>query len=99
VQFMVLTQRRTEKYDAADFDTVIPAETDRARALYAEGVVRHAWHRGDVAGACLILEVADAVAAQSIVNSLPLAVSGMADFTVVPLQPYRGFGIASPHST
>jgi len=96
---MVLTQRRTEKHDAADFDTVIPAETHRARTLYAEGVVRHAWHRGDVAGACLILEVPDAEAAQAIVDSLPLAVSGMADFTVVPLQPYRGFGVTLPHST
>ncbi|HEX4394101.1 MAG TPA: muconolactone Delta-isomerase family protein [Mycobacterium sp.] len=98
MQFMVLSQRRTEKYDATDFDTVVTAETDRVRTLYAEGVVRHSWHRGDVAGACLILEVTNAEAAQAIVDSLPLGASGMAEFTVVPLQPYRGFGVVSPNS-
>jgi hypothetical protein len=92
MQFMVLSSRHTERYEEADFDAVIPDETQRVRQLYADGVVRQIWLRGDVAGACFLIEAPDENTARSTVNALPMARSGLSEFTVIPLRPYRGFG-------
>lgn len=91
VQFMILSRRRTEQFTDAEFGAVIPAETDRVRALYADGIVRQIWLRGDLAGACFTIEAPDADTADSIVQNLPMAVSGLSEFTIIPLSPYRGF--------
>lgn len=37
---MVLSRRRIEKFADAEFDAVIPAETDQVRSLYVDGVIR-----------------------------------------------------------
>src|SRR5437879_11613333 len=44
---MVTSRRRIEQYRDADFAPLIPAETKRIKELYAEGIVRHIWHRDD----------------------------------------------------
>ncbi|UPK76775.1 hypothetical protein MU582_09090 [Nocardioidaceae bacterium SCSIO 66511] len=88
---MVTSRRRTETYADSDFDAVIPAETARVRELYADGVVRQIWLRDDVPGACFIVE-ADALSdARKIVDGLPMAASGLSEFTVTGLRPYGGF--------
>ncbi|MBF6243883.1 hypothetical protein IU471_09850 [Nocardia elegans] len=92
MQFMVLSRRRTESFTDADFEKVLPAETDRVRKLYLDGVVRQIWLRGDIAGACFTIEAADAEEANAIVAELPMAAAGVSEFTVIPLSPYRGFG-------
>ncbi|MCC3317034.1 hypothetical protein [Nocardia africana] len=92
MQFMVLSRRRTETFTEADFEAVLPAETDHVRRLYLDGVVRQIWLRGDVAGACFTIEAADAEQANAIVAQLPMAAAGVSEFTVIPLSPYRGFG-------
>jgi muconolactone delta-isomerase len=92
MQFMVLSRRRTEQYTDADFDAAIPAETERVRQLYADGVVRQIWLRDDVPGACFLVEAPDEAAAQATVDALPMASAGLSEFTVLPLKPYRGFG-------
>jgi hypothetical protein len=92
MQFMVFSRRRTEEYGEADFDAVIPAETERVRQLYADGVVRQIWLRGDLPGACFLIEAPDEPTARATVDDLPMARSGLSEFTVVPLSPYRGFG-------
>ncbi len=94
MQFLVINRRRTEQYDDAEFERVIPAETDRVRVLYAAGIIRQAWLRGDVSGACFILEAVDEADARGVASHLPLATEDLSDFTVIPLLPYRGFG---PH--
>lgn len=91
MQFMVLSRRLTEQFSGADFEKMIPAETDRVRALYAESVVRQIWLRADLAGACFLIEAPNLDAAQGIVQTLPMAASGLSEFTVIPLTPYRGF--------
>ncbi|HET9254309.1 MAG TPA: hypothetical protein VFO16_03780 [Pseudonocardiaceae bacterium] len=88
---MVLSRRRTEQFTDADFAAVVPAETERVRQLYADGVVRQIWLRGDLAGACFIIEATGEGEAQSIVDALPMATSGLSEFTIIPLKPYRGF--------
>ncbi|TVT16048.1 hypothetical protein FNH05_36815 [Amycolatopsis rhizosphaerae] len=92
MQFMVLSRRRTELYQEADFDAVIPAETRQVRQLYADGVVRQIWLRADLPGACFLVEAPDEDSLRSTVDELPMARSGLSEFTIIPLRPYRGFG-------
>jgi hypothetical protein len=92
MQFMVLSSRYTDQYEEADFGAVIPAETQRVRQLYADGVLRQIWLRDDLPGACFLLEAPDEDSARSTVNALPMAHSGLSGFTVIPLRPYGGFG-------
>jgi len=90
MQFMVLSSRHTEQYGEADFDAVIQAETQRIRQFYADGVVRQIWLRSDLPGACFLIEAPDEHTAQSTVSALPMARSGLSNFTVIPLRPYGG---------
>lgn len=89
---MVLSRRRTEQFDEPDFERVIPAETEKVRTLYAAGIVRQIWLRGDLGGACFIIEAEDEADAHGIVAGLPMSAEGLSQFTVIPLLPYRGFG-------
>jgi muconolactone delta-isomerase len=93
MQFMVLTRRRTEAFNDADYTPErLSAETQAVRRLYAAGLVRQIWHRGDVGGACLLLEAADEAEARAAIDGLPLFAAGMQEAVfVVPLNPYRGF--------
>lgn len=88
---MVTSRRRTETYADSDFDVVIPAETARVRALYADGIVRQIWLRDDVQGACFIVEADSLEDARATVDALPMASSGLSEFTITGLHPYRGF--------
>lgn len=92
VQFLVMSRRRVEEFETADFDKVLPAESERVRELYAAGTVRQVWLRGDLAGACLLVEGEDQASVEAMVATLPMAASGLSEFTVIPLGPYRGFG-------
>ncbi|MGB2719157.1 MAG: hypothetical protein WBG53_22380 [Rhodococcus sp. (in: high G+C Gram-positive bacteria)] len=92
MQFLVLSRRRVEQYSDEDFAAVLPNETDAVRTLYADGVVRQIWLRGDVAGAAFVIEAESASDAQSTIDALPMASSGLSEFTLIPLAPYRGFG-------
>ena len=97
---MILSPRRTEALADADFDPGIRAENDRVRALYAAGVVRQIWLRGNLAGACLIIEAPDADTARAPVDSLPRAVSGLLKFTIhspAPLPRFRPSLGTPPH--
>jgi hypothetical protein len=91
MQFLALTRRFTETFSEADFAAVLPAEAEHARGLYARGIFRSINSRGDVPGAVIVLEAADAAEASAIVGGLPLAEKKMMDLLVVPLLPYRGF--------
>ena len=87
-----MSRRRTEEVGEEDFEKVIPLETDRVRTLYAEGVVRQIWLRDDLPGACFVIEADSPAQAQATVDELPMAASGLSEFDVIPLRPYRGFG-------
>jgi len=93
MQFMVLTRRRSEAFSDADYTPErLAAETAAVRQLYAQGVVRQIWHRGDIGGACLLLEAESEAAARAALAGLPLFAAGMQEAVfVVPLNPYRGF--------
>lgn len=79
------------RFAEEQFAAHIEAERERVRELYRDGVVRSIWSRKDAAGAVMLLECADAAAARSAVDSLPLAQRGMLEVQIVPLAPYPAF--------
>ncbi|MFY9781588.1 MAG: muconolactone Delta-isomerase family protein [Candidatus Baltobacteraceae bacterium] len=91
MQFLAITRRRTERFSDAEFAVALPPEAARARELYANGAFRALYSRGDIPGAVIVLEAADAAEAEKIVASLPMAQQAMMDIEVIPLRPYRGF--------
>ena len=93
MQFMTVSRRVVETYADADFVPYLEQEAERARALYAEGFIRQIWHRGDVGGACLLVEADGEEAVRATLATLPLVAAGMLEIVaVVPLRPYAGFG-------
>jgi muconolactone delta-isomerase len=95
VQFLSLSSRRTDRFSEAAFADLVDAETSRARELYAAGFIRQIWHRGDLPGACMVLEADSLEEARARLYTLPLIRAGMLDVSIVPLVPYAGF-VAEP---
>jgi len=94
MQFLALTSRDMEQFSVADYTPeLIEAEAQRVRQLLMEGTIRQIWRRGDIPGACLLLEAANEVEARSAISTLPLAQRGMLKVAVLTnLIPYPGFG-------
>jgi hypothetical protein len=95
VQFLSLSIRRTDRFAEAAFAELVDAEASRARELYAAGFIRQIWHRGDLPGACMVLEAASLDEARARLHTLPMIGAGMLEVSIVPLVPYAGF-VAGP---
>jgi muconolactone delta-isomerase len=92
-QFIALVQRNYDRFTEADFTPLLEGEAERARALYAQGIIRAMWGRKDAAGAVILIEAETQDEAEGAVRSLPLAAKGMLDIEfVIAIGPYRGFG-------
>ncbi len=91
MQFLAITRRRTEAFTEEQFLEQLGAEGIRARELYAHGVFRAIYSRGDIPGAVLLIEAEDLAGAQAAMDSLPFKQLEMMDVEIVPLKPYRGF--------
>jgi uncharacterized protein YciI len=91
MQFIAITRRLTERFTDTEFAEYLGAEGERARELYAAGSFRALYSRGDVPGAVIEIEAADADEAARLVGSLPFAVRGLMEYRIVPLRPYRVF--------
>ena len=92
MQILAVLRRRVEAFSGEEFGALLDAEAEAARALYANGVLRAAWSREDVAGACLMFEVESVEAAHEALGTLPLYAAGMLESQLIPLRGYRGFG-------
>lgn len=92
MQILVVIRRRTEAFSEEQFAVLLEPEAEVLRTLYAEGIVRSAWSRADVLGACLMMEHESLEDAQAAFARLPLAAAGMLEVQFVPLRGYRGFG-------
>ena len=90
MQFLTLS-RRKERVEAPG-DELVEAEVQRARVLYAQGYMRQLWHRADGPGACALWEVEDEARLWELLKSLPFFQAGMVEVSVIPLQPWAGFG-------
>ncbi|MDE2481329.1 MAG: hypothetical protein KGN02_03970 [bacterium] len=92
MQILAVLRRRTEAFADADFAPLLDDEAEALRRLYAEGIVRAAWSRGDTPGACLMLEADSEYAARTALARLPLVAKEMIEAQLIPLRGYRGFG-------
>jgi len=83
-----------EQFSAEAFAGELAArETQRAKELYAAGILRQIWKRGDVPGAAIVWEAASEDEARAALESLPMFAAGMLELVVLtPLEPYPGFG-------
>ena len=91
MQFLALSRRRTESFSDADFAARVAEEVARARVLYAAGFIRQIWHRGDIPGACIVLEADSEESARQMLGTLPMVNAGMLEMAIIPLRPYAGF--------
>jgi muconolactone delta-isomerase len=91
MQFLSLSRRRSDRFNEADFARLLEAEVAQARVLYADGFIRQIWHRGDLPGACILLEADSLEQARARLHTLPMVRTGMLEVSIVPLVPYAGF--------
>jgi muconolactone delta-isomerase len=96
MQFISITRRKVDQFPAGAFTPeLIAAERQRVRELYAVGILRQVWARGDVPGAVLLWEAANEVEVRDALATLPLFEAGLLEIvSVMPLKPYPGFGSA-----
>jgi muconolactone delta-isomerase len=96
MQFLTVSRRRTECFTDAQFAALAEEEFLRVGQLHAQGHLRYIWRRTDIPGACAVWEADSEESLRALISSLPLAKSGMLEIvSIVPLQPYNGFGPAS----
>ena len=93
MQFFSLSRRLVDKFPPEAFTPDLAArETARVRELYAAGLLRQVWKRGDTPGASILWEAASALEVRSALESLPLYQAGLLELvSLIPLEPYPGF--------
>ncbi len=93
MQFLSLSRRRTDAFPPEAFTPELAArETGRVKELYAAGLLRQIWTRGDLPGAAIVWEAANEAEVRAALDSLPINQAGMLEVVfLVPLAPYRGF--------
>ena len=92
MQFLSLSRRKMDN-PAAFTPELMAAETARVRQLYAAGVLRQIWRRGDLAGAVILWEATTMADVEAAIESLPIRQAGLLEVAaLVPLEPYPGFG-------
>ena len=74
---------------------LLARESQCVRDLYASGLLRQVWKRGDIPGAAMLWEAASEAEVRAALESLPIFRAGMLELVVVaPLEPYPAFGPA-----
>ncbi len=96
MQFLTLSRRRVDAFPPEAFTKELMArETLRAKELYASGLLRQIWKRGDIPGAAILWEAGGEAEVRAALDSLPIFQAGMLEIlAIVPLEPYPGFGPA-----
>jgi muconolactone delta-isomerase len=93
MQFLTLSRRRNDAFPPEAFTPELTArEGRRVKELYASGILRLLWKRGDVPGAAILWEAAGEAEVRAAITSLPIFEAGMLEIlALVPLEPYPGF--------
>ena len=96
MQFLSLSRRRIDEFPPQAFTPELLArEGQRIKELYAAGLVRQIWRRGDVPGASILWEASAIDEVRAALDSLPIFQAGLLEIVaLVPLEPYPGFGPA-----
>jgi len=86
----------TDRFPAEAFTPqLIAGEAQRVKELYATGLLRQVWKRGDTPGAAIVWEAPGEAEVRDAVSTLPLYKAGMLELAaLVPLEPFGGFGPA-----
>ena len=94
MQFLSVSRRLVDKFPASAFSTeLLGQETARVRELYAAGMLRQIWRRGDTPGAVILWESASQAETLNAIESLPLYQAGLLELvSLLPIEPYPGFG-------
>ena len=95
MQFLSISQRR-KGFAEEEYASLAEQESERARELYAAGLIRQIWHRADMPGACLLWEAEGEERVREVWKTFPFAGAGMTEMTLIPLKPYGGFGSSKP---
>ena len=90
---MSISRRRTDAFPPEAFTPeLVSREGQRVKALYATGILRQVWKRGDTPGAAILWEAASEAEVRAALESLPIYQAGMLEIAaLVPLEPYPGF--------
>jgi muconolactone delta-isomerase len=93
MQFISLSRRRTDAFPPEAFTPELAAgEASRVKELYAAGLLRQIWKRGDIPGAAILWEAASEAEVRAALDSLPINQAGMLEIVfLVPLGPHRAF--------
>jgi muconolactone delta-isomerase len=96
MQYLSLYRRRVDAFPPEAFTAELSArEGQRVKELYAAGLLRQVWKRGDVAGAAIVWEAGGEAEVRAALASLPIFQAGLLEIVaIVPLEPYPGFGPA-----
>ncbi len=92
MQFLSVSRRRTDAFPPEAFTPELVArEGLRVKELYAAGLLRQVWRRGDAPGAAILWEAVSEAEVRAALDSLPIAQAGMLEVTLLaPLEPYPG---------
>jgi muconolactone delta-isomerase len=93
MQFLSISRRRTDQFPSEAFTAeLIAGEGQRVKALYASGILRQIWKRGDTPGASILWEAPGEAEVRAAIATLPIFAAGMLEIEIlVPLEPYAGF--------
>lgn len=96
MQFLTISRRRTDAFPPEAFTPeLIAREGQRVKQLYASGLLRQIWRRGDAPGAVIVWEAAGEADVRTAIASLPLAQAGMIETAFLSsLEPYPAFAAA-----
>lgn len=95
MQFLSLSRRLVDQFPPEAFTPQLMAlETAKVRELYATGILRQLWKRGDIPGASILWEAGSEAEVRAAIASLPIFQAGLLEIVaLVPLEPYPGFGL------
>jgi hypothetical protein len=88
---LLALEKELQTVNAEESRTLLRDEAFRVWELQQSGCVRAIYFRADNHTAVLELECADLEEARQRISSLPLAVAGLSEFEILPLEPYDGF--------
>ena len=93
MQFLSLSRRLVDQFPPEAFTPELAAqETARVRELYASGLLRQVWKRGDMPGAGILWEAPSKAEVEAAIASLPIFQAGLLEIVaLVPFEPYPGF--------
>jgi muconolactone delta-isomerase len=94
MQFLSLSRRLVDQFPPEAFTSALMGrETVRVRELYAAGLLRQIWLRGDMPGSSILWEASSEAEVREAFASLPIFQAGMMEIVaLIPLKPYPGFG-------